>query len=61
MNQEEKDLLIKDLCAMLHYKTLIYVQNDIDWYKSKICIQVLSDIVNDYYVVKLSNLTLVKQ
>ena len=62
MKQEEKDLLIEDLCARLPYSTFVYAQNDIDWYESEICTQVLSDIINDDYVVKpylfpLSNMT----
>lgn len=52
MTQEEKDLLLKDLCARLPYGTLIYAQNDIDWYESEICTQVLSDVINDDYVIK---------
>lgn len=30
MTQENKDLLIKDLCARLPYSTFVYAQNDID-------------------------------
>jgi hypothetical protein len=52
MTQEEKELLLKDICARLPYSTLVYAQNDIDWHESEICTQVLSDVINDDYVVK---------
>ena len=52
MTQEEKDLLLKDLCARLPYGTQVYAQNDNDWYDSELCTQVLSDVINDDYVVK---------
>ena len=52
MTQEDKELLLKDLSARLPYGTLVYLQNDIDWYESEICTQVLSDVINDDYVVK---------
>lgn len=52
MTQEEKDLLIKDLCARLPYGTQVYAQNDIDWYDSELCTQGLSDVINGDYIVK---------
>ena len=52
MTQEQKDLLIKDLCARLPYGTIVYAQNDVDWYDSDICTQVLSDVINEDYIVK---------
>ena len=52
MTQEQKDLLIKDLCARLPYGTMVYAQNDVDWYDSEICTQVLSDVINEDYIVK---------
>lgn len=52
MTQEDKELLLKDLCGRLPYGTLVYAHNDIDWYESEICTQVLSDVINDDYVVK---------
>ena len=52
MKQEEKELLIKDLCGRLPYGTMVYAQNAVDWYDSEICTQVLSDVINEDYVVK---------
>lgn len=52
MTQEDKDLLLKDLCARLPYGTMVYAQNAVDWYESEICTQVLSDVINEDYIVK---------
>ena len=52
MTQEEKELLIKDLCGRLPYGTMVYAQNAVDWYDSEICTQVLSDVINEDYIVK---------
>ena len=52
MKKEEKDLLLKDLCARLPYGTMVYAQNAVDWYDSEICTQVLSDVINEDYIVK---------
>ena len=52
MKQEEKELLIKDLCGRLPYGTMVYAQNAVDWYDSEICTQVLSDVINEDYIVK---------
>ena len=52
MTQEEKDLLLKDLCGRLPYGTMVYAQNTVDWYDSEICPQVLSDVINEDYIVK---------
>ena len=66
MKKEEKDLLLKDLCARLPYGTLVYAQNDIYWYEGEICPQVLSDVINEDYIVKpylfpLSSMTKVQK
>lgn len=52
MTQEDKELLLKDLCARLPYGTLVYAQNADDWYDDEISTQVLSDVINEDYVVK---------
>lgn len=52
MTQEDKDLLLKDLCARLPYGTLVYAQNAVDWYEDEINTQVLSDAINEEYVIK---------
>ena len=52
MTQEDKNLLIRDLCARLPYGTMVYAQNDVDWYDSEICTQVLSDVINEGYIAK---------
>ena len=52
MTQEDKDLLLQDLCGRLAYQTQVYAQNDIDWYEDEICTQVLSDVINNDYTVK---------
>lgn len=52
MTQEDKELLLKDLCARLPYGTMVYAQNAVDWYDSEICTQVLSDVINEDYIVK---------
>lgn len=52
MTQEDKKLLLKDLCARLPYGTLVYAQNADDWYDDEINTLVLSDIINEDYVVK---------
>lgn len=52
MTQEQKDLLLKDLCCRLPYGTMVYAQNAVDWYDSEICTQVLSDVINEDYIVK---------
>ncbi len=52
MTQENKELLLKDLCARLPYGTLVYAQNAVDWYEDEINTQVLSDAINEDYVIK---------
>lgn len=52
MTQEDKELLLKDLCARLPYGTLVYAQNADDWYDDEISTQVLSDAINEDYVIK---------
>ena len=52
MTQEDKDLLLKDLCARLPYGTRDYAQNANDWYDDEINIQVLSDAINENYIIK---------
>ena len=52
MTQENKELLLKDLCARLPYGTLVYAQNANDWYDDEISTQVLSDAINEDYVIK---------
>ena len=52
MTQEDKELLLKDLCARLPYGTLVYAQNANDWYDDEISNQVLSDAINEDYVIK---------
>lgn len=52
MTQEDKELLLKDLCARLPYGTLVYAQNADDWYDDEINTQVLSDAINEDYVIK---------
>ena len=52
MTKEQKDLLLKDLSARLPYGTMVYAQNAVDWYESEICTQVLSDVINEDYIVK---------
>ena len=52
MNKEDKELLLKDLCARLPYGTLVYAQNADDWYDDEISTQVLSDSINEDYVIK---------
>lgn len=52
MNKEDKELLLKDLCARLPYGTLVYAQNADDWYDDEISTQVLSDAINEDYVIK---------
>lgn len=52
MTQEQKKLLLKDLCSRLPYGTRIYAQNADDWYDDEISTQVLSDVINEDYIVK---------
>ena len=52
MTQKDKELLLKDLCARLPYETLVYAQNANDWYDDEISTQVLSDAINEDYVIK---------
>ena len=52
MTQEDKELLLKDICARLPYGTLVYAQNAVDWYEDEINTQVLSDAINEDYVIK---------
>ena len=52
MEKDLKDLLLKDICMRLPYGTLVYAQNDMDWYESEICTQVFSDVINEDYIVK---------
>lgn len=52
MTQEDKDLLLKDLCARLPYNTCVYAQNDMDWYESEICTEVISGCINGEYIIK---------
>lgn len=49
---ENKEIILKDLCGRLPYNTLVYAQNDNDWYESEICTQVISDLINEDYVIK---------
>ena len=49
---ENKEIILKDLCGRLPYNTLVYAQNDNDWYESEICSQVISDLINEDYVIK---------
>jgi hypothetical protein len=49
---ENKEMILKDLCGRLPYNTLVYAQNDNDWYESEICTQVISDLINEDYVIK---------
>lgn len=49
---ENKELILKDLCGRLPYNTLVYAQNDNDWYESEICTQVISDLINEDYFIK---------
>ena len=51
MKQEEKELL-RDLCGRLPYSTIVYAQNSIDWYESELCTQVISDLINEDYIIK---------
>lgn len=52
MEKDLKDILLKDLCARLPYGTMVYAQNAVNWYDSEICTQVLSDVINEDYIVK---------
>ena len=52
MTQEDKVLLLKDLCARLPYGTMTYLQNSIDAFDSELCTLVLEHVINDEYVVK---------
>ncbi len=49
---ENKELILKDLCGRLPYDTLVYAQNDNNWYESLICTQVIRDVINEDYVIK---------
>ena len=49
---ENKEIILKDLCGRLPYNTIVYAQNDNDWYESEICTQVISDLINEDYVIK---------
>lgn len=48
----QKELLLKDLCSRLPYGTMVYAQNADDWYDDEISTQVLSDVINEDYIVK---------
>lgn len=53
MKQEDKELLMKDLCGRLPYgTTIVYCQNEIDWFEEEIGVGVISACINDEYVVK---------
>jgi len=52
MTQEEKDLLLKDLCARLPYDTLVFLKNWEDAFDSEICTTVIEHVINGEYEVK---------
>ena len=52
MTQENKDLLLKDLCARLPYGTRVYAQNANDWYDDELNTLVLSEAINGDYIIK---------
>lgn len=52
MKKEDKELLLKDLCGRLPYSTIVYAQNSIDWFESELCTQVISDLINEDYIIK---------
>ena len=53
MKQEDKELLLKDLCGRLPYETTIaYCQNENDWFEEEVGVGIISICINDEYVVK---------
>ena len=53
MKKEDKELLFKDLCARLSYgTTVVYCQNENDWFEEEVDVGIISICINDEYVVK---------
>ena len=57
MNKEEKQLLLKDLCARVIYQPKVYVEGDwvedeIDSYNTTLTLEKLVDYKNNNYILK---------
>ena len=53
MTEQDKQLLLKDLCGRLPYETtIVYCQNENDWFEEEIGVGIISTCINDEYVVK---------
>lgn len=52
MKQEDEKMLLNDICGRLPYGTMVYAQNSMDWYESEISTQVVSDLINEDYIIK---------
>lgn len=52
MKQEEKDLLLRDLCGRLPYYTLVYLSNPSIGFDSKLSTTEIEFLINDEYIVK---------
>lgn len=67
MNKEEKQLLLKDLCARVMYQPKVYIEGDwvedeIDSYNTTLTLEKLVDYKNNNYILKpylrsMSNMT----
>ena len=62
MKEEDKELLLKDLCARLPYYTLVYLSNTMEGFDSELSTAEIEFLINNEYMVKpylfpLSNIT----
>lgn len=52
MTQEDKDLLLRDLCGRLPYYTLVYLSNTMEGFDSELSTIEIEFLINDEYIVK---------
>ena len=52
MNQEDKELLLKDLCCRLPYYTLVYLSNTMEGFDSELSTAEIEFLINNEYMVK---------
>lgn len=52
MKQEDKELLLRDLCARLPYYTLVYLSNTMEGFDSELSTAEIEFLINNEYMVK---------
>ena len=52
MKQEDKELLLKDLCCRLPYYTLVYLSNTMEGFDSELSTAEIEFLINNEYMVK---------